>query len=351
MQRVLRQQGLAQDKMQEQENALMLNEEEIKQQLAKQSFRLDTSSSDEEIDDLLNYKKDWNQLSFMTKMKLFNFYIIISILANIFQITGSLISVLNIFVINETQSIMNFKIPMIGLGAMFAVLMLLNYIKDNYNMNLMNRTIYNSKSDIFYFVVGSLPVFFGFIFLSLKIFQNYVNFSDTTTSVITLFAFSMGDTVNEFMLNVWNTGMLGRIYYIFYGLCFYTLLSNVFVALVMEGYEISKKKKEKQMNSIKKKQKEDEQQLFKEKIFKIINQSQEQVDTSSMDDKQLLLQKLHVNTQRMDYILDDLQNLLTDIQKSVLQKQDQRFLYKVFKENIQNLTMSLKFSLQKNKRQ
>ncbi len=52
-----------------------------------------------------------------------------------------------------------------GFGAMFAWLLLLNYLRDNDEMNVMNATLSKAGPDIFFFVIGVMPVFIAFALL------------------------------------------------------------------------------------------------------------------------------------------------------------------------------------------
>ncbi len=49
----------------------------------------------------------------------------------------------------------------------------------------------------------------GFVFLAQCIFWKYVKFQDTTTTIITLFALSNGDIVNETFMDTVTEGIVG----------------------------------------------------------------------------------------------------------------------------------------------
>ena len=48
---------------------------------------------------------------------------------------------------------------------MISWLMMLKYLEYNTNINLMTSTLRLSSQNIFMFIVGVLPFFFGFVFL------------------------------------------------------------------------------------------------------------------------------------------------------------------------------------------
>lgn len=57
--------------------------------------------------------------------------------------------------------------------------------------------------------------------------------------MITLFSLLNGDIVNDTFLETWAEGIIGQIYLIIFMILFYTAVQNVFVTIIMEGYEES----------------------------------------------------------------------------------------------------------------
>lgn len=53
-----------------------------------------------------------------------------------------------------------------------------------------------------------------------------------------------GDIVNDTFLETWAEGLPGQIYLILFMILFYTAVQNVFVTIIMEGYEESIKERE-----------------------------------------------------------------------------------------------------------
>lgn len=52
----------------------------------------------------------------------------------------------------------------------------------------------------------------------------------------TLYAMSCGDIVHETFLDTWSEGAISMIFFIIYIVMFYTAFTNIFVAMIMEGY-------------------------------------------------------------------------------------------------------------------
>lgn len=91
-------------------------------------------------------------------------WFIVSVLGNFIQIVGSIIAVID-SVTNSNLSVFKFQEALIGFGCMAAWLMMLKYLEYNPNINLMTSTLRFASTNIFMFMLGVLPFFFGFVFL------------------------------------------------------------------------------------------------------------------------------------------------------------------------------------------
>lgn len=201
-----------------------------------------SQEEEEPLENLLEFKKSWEDLSFFDKLKFFDFWFVFSILGNFIQINGSIIAILFIFV--RTQlSIFLFHEAIIGFGCMFSWLLILKYLEYNPNINLMTSTLSKSGSTLAIFLLGVLPFYLAYVFLGQCLFWKTTKFQDTNHSIVTLFALSFGDVVNETFQNTKESGILGEIFLITFMLLFYTAVQNVFITIIMDGYEKSKREK------------------------------------------------------------------------------------------------------------
>lgn len=121
---------------------------------------------------------------------------------------------------------------------------ILKYLEYSPNLNLMSATLGKSWSNLLVFLLGVMPFFLGFVFLGQTIFWKYNKFEDTSSAVITLFSLLNGDIVNDTFLETWAEGLPGQLYLILFMILFYTAVQNVFVTIIMEGYEESIKERE-----------------------------------------------------------------------------------------------------------
>ena len=114
---------------------------------------------------------------------------------------------------------------------------MIKYLKYNDDMNILTETMSKSSGNLCFFMTGVLPFFIGFIFLGQTIFWKYKKFEDVSSSTITLFSIVNGDIVNDTFLETWAEGLSGQLFLIIFILLFYTAVQNIFVTIIMEGYE------------------------------------------------------------------------------------------------------------------
>jgi hypothetical protein len=175
-------------------------------------------------------------------MKFFDVWFMVGVGGNFFQFIGAVVSILSES-ITRRLDVFEKKETFIGFGAMLAWITMLKYLEYNQNLNLMTSTLSKAWGNLLMFMIGVMPFFFGFVFLGQCIFWKYSKFEDTSSSVITLFSLLNGDIVNDTFLETWAEGLPGQLYLIIFMILFYTAVQNVFVTIIMEGYEESIKEK------------------------------------------------------------------------------------------------------------
>ncbi|KAL4456091.1 hypothetical protein ABPG74_014052 [Tetrahymena malaccensis] len=295
-------------------------------------------SDDLDIEELLKDNKKWDDIGFFNKLKFFNLWIVVSIVGNIVQIIGCFIAILDTYM-EQNLNVFMYKESIIGFGSMFAWIIMLNYLQYNKNVNLMTSTLQKASSNIFMFLLGVLPFFFGFVFLGQCIFWKYTKFEDTTTTIITLFSLSNGDIVNETFMDTWAEGILGQIYLIVFMILFFTAVQNVFITIIMEGYDDSKRDKSNEVKESEEEAQKLDQDVEPEEDNIIQNVGQ------SKSDKDMVLNKLRINTKRIKKILDEMESAYKKIGEAKLKREDKDYLIRVYHDNLDNLNRNLKFQL------
>lgn len=121
------------------------------------------------------WQKNWEELGFLDKLKFFDFWFLVIVAANFFQIFGGFVSLLEV-VIEERLAIFEHKELLVGLGVMLAWITILKYLEYSPNLNLMSATLGKSWSNLLVFLLGVMPFFLGFVFLGQTIFWKYNKF-------------------------------------------------------------------------------------------------------------------------------------------------------------------------------
>lgn len=63
------------------------------------------------------------------------------------------------------------------------------------------------------------------------------------------------------------------------------------------------------------------------------------------DDKEMVIGKLKLNTRRVERMLEEMDQLLDEIDKSRIKADEKAYLLSVYRENIENVSRNIKFQL------
>lgn len=183
------------------------------------------------------FKSKWDQLNNNDKRILFNKWSIICILGNIVQIFGTGLNLINH---SETT---NTSEALIGFGCMLAYINIGRYLDYNKDYSTIYATISRALPNVLRYLLGVLPIFFGFIFFGLCLFWRSERFVSTSSTMMTLFAVLNGDSVFDVFNDVANVSfILGQIYCYTFCIIFIVVVMNVFISIIEEAYVSSKTK-------------------------------------------------------------------------------------------------------------
>jgi Polycystin cation channel len=118
-----------------------------------------------------------------------------------------------------------------------AWLVLLNLFKYSESFNLMNMVLFRASNSVFYFIVGCMPLFLGFVFLVQVVFISVNRFFGMKMASLSLFAMMLGDSVRDFFTATQRQGVIGHLVLMVYMIIFFTAVQNIFIAIVMESYD------------------------------------------------------------------------------------------------------------------
>jgi hypothetical protein len=92
-------------------------------------------------------------------------------------------------------------------------------------------------SNILYYLVGAMPIFFAFVFSYMCMLGDKKKFSTVTDTLFTLIALLAGDEVQPFLTDSSELGPIGLVYGFGFCMLFLVSIHNVFIFLITEGYE------------------------------------------------------------------------------------------------------------------
>lgn len=152
-------------------------------------------------------KSKWDMLKTGEKRKFFNKWSIICLLGNIVQIFGTILSLIN------SQDVDTPSEVLIGFGCMLAYINIGRYLDYNKDYSTIYATITRALPNVMRYLLGVLPIFFGFIFFGLCLFWRSERFTSTSSTMMTLFAVLNGDSVFDVFNDVAGVSFfLGQIY-------------------------------------------------------------------------------------------------------------------------------------------
>jgi len=126
---------------------------------------------------------------FTDKLRLVDVWSIISIIANISQVVGSL------YAINRNTLNLVTSDRALGIGTMLAWFVLLRYLLKTQNYSVMLMSFSKAGPFVFRALVSVIPLFIGFAFLGMALFWESRRFGNFETSCFTLFALMHGDMI------------------------------------------------------------------------------------------------------------------------------------------------------------
>jgi hypothetical protein len=179
------------------------------------------------------------KISIPTKQKkktsIFDYWTIICLTGNIFQIFASAISVF------DNNNITTMTEVLIGFGCMLAFINIGRYIEYAQNYSTIYITISAALPNVFRYLIGVFPIFLGFIFFGLCLFWRSERFTSTSNVMLILFSLAQGDSVFDTFKDLSGISFfLGQIYLYLFCIIFIVVVLNIFIAIIEEAYITTK---------------------------------------------------------------------------------------------------------------
>ena len=156
-------------------------------------------------------ENSWEALDVLTKLKFFNFWVIVALLGNLCQLFGALSTLMDDMFLKTSETLL-------GFGCFFAWVTAVGYLQHNSVAYTIISTLKRALPVTIPFVVGMMPIFMAYAFLGTALFWPTGYMQDIMISIVTLFALLNGDSVYMF-----SSAMAG-VYFFIGQLYFFTFL-------------------------------------------------------------------------------------------------------------------------------
>lgn len=150
----------------------------------------------------------WERLGITEKVKLFNFWTILSFTGNLFQLFGAVLSIF------EPDSEMKVNEILIGFGCFFAWVGVVRFLDKRSHSYTIAKTVTRSSPIIGRYIIGVVPFFMGYTFVAMCIFWQTGIYPNTSMGMIANYAVVNGDSVYVFGLAEYQEHFfVGQLYY------------------------------------------------------------------------------------------------------------------------------------------
>lgn len=145
-------------------------------------------------------------------------------------------AVLNIFSSFTSTEISQTQLTLCGIAVFLAWMDVYTLTSLNKSAGLLSSTFMEITSQVFYFSIGVIVIFFAFVFLGLALYQKRTKFSSVKRSSITIWAFMFGDAIREVVMGFIDEP-LSLIFTTAVILIFTSSLASIYVVLFISKFE------------------------------------------------------------------------------------------------------------------
>ena len=180
--------------------------------------------------------RDWQNLTLTEKAKFVNPWVFLTFVGNLFQIFGSIMFFL------VTHIPMRFFDIVVGLGSFCAWMNILRYLEDYPNAYTVVHTFKRAFPILWRYIVGILPLFMAFCFLSMALFWKTQYYNSASGAMLANFALLNGDSVYMFFSGAVGVNFFwGFVYMYSFIVFFICCVHNIFIAIIGEGFTSMRK--------------------------------------------------------------------------------------------------------------
>ena len=145
------------------------------------------------------------------KKNIFNLWSITCLIGSIIQLFGSGLSLF------DSDGVLSTTEILVGLGCMLSYVNIGRYLEYYSDYSSIFQTIKIALPNVLRYVLGVLPIFFGYLFFGICLFWRSDRFNSTSNAVVSLFAILNGDSIFDTFNDLSGVSFfLGQIYcYVF----------------------------------------------------------------------------------------------------------------------------------------
>ena len=172
------------------------------------------------------------------KFRALDRWTVLSLIANTIQIIGSILTLCDPYQINPFTTFFS------SMGLSLSILSFVKYFENLGLCSILYATMKRGINTAVCYLLGVLPVYFGFCIFAKCIFWRCKFFQSLKLSFIALLALSQGDTVYAIFDDIKNIDLfLGTIFSYIIFIVFIIIIMNIFLGIVGEAFVSKKEKK------------------------------------------------------------------------------------------------------------
>ena len=145
-------------------------------------------------------------------------------------------AIMNIFISVVSTEITQTQLTICSLAVFFSWMDIYTLTSLNKNAGLLSSTFMEITSQVFYFSIGVIVIFFAFVFLGLALYQKITRFSNVARSSITIWSFMFGDAIREVTMYFLDEP-LSLLFTTAVILIFTSSLASIYVVLFISKFE------------------------------------------------------------------------------------------------------------------
>eukprot|EP01016_Furgasonia_blochmanni_P045527 TRINITY_DN6433_c0_g1_i9.p2 TRINITY_DN6433_c0_g1~~TRINITY_DN6433_c0_g1_i9.p2 ORF type:complete len:337 (+),score=62.94 TRINITY_DN6433_c0_g1_i9:1016-2026(+) len=205
--------------------------------------------NDERMNEIFEQNISWSNLSFVDQMKLLDIWFLIGVIGNFIQILASICGFLAALQDDDIK-VQRIRDMLTGFGCMLAWVYSMKFLSYIQTTNMLVRITVSSFGNVCRFFLGMLPFFIGYAFLGLGLLASKDAFSTLSKAFITLYALMNADNMMDYFKRFSSVGLIAMLFQVTYVIMFFTSVQNVFIFIIMEGYDQGKEEESNELDHI-----------------------------------------------------------------------------------------------------